>query len=162
MLHVARDKRHPARHDLGSVLCLNVLELLPPETVQVREWDDPRAPRPAWLTGTPTLVTPKDEVFRGHQALAYLQRLAVDMAKATTQPRPSKARPSPPSAANPQQREAAPPSVSSPPTGDDDPEDGGVGSLWETRIVDDATEEDEPTRKITGDDLARAMRARER
>jgi hypothetical protein len=157
MLHIARDKRHPTRHDLGSILCLNVLDLLPPDTVRVREWDDPRAPRPAWLTGTPTLVTPKDEIFRGHQALVYLQRLAVDMTAqlaAASAPKKAPRGVQPPPAAA---MKAGPP----PPSHEEEAD--GVGALWESRIGDGDVEEEDDTsnRKITGDDLARAMRARE-
>lgn len=154
VLHVARDKRDFARHDLGSVLCLNVLDLLPSDAVQVREWDA-RAPRPAWLTGTPTLVAPTDEVFQGHQALAYLQRLAVDTAATKhAKTAPPAVRRTPPPA-------AAAPATAAPARTDENDVDGS--SLWESRIGDGERddEDEEPARKITGDDLARAMRARE-
>lgn len=152
MLHVARDKRYPTRHDLGSVLCLNVLSLLPPDTVQVREWDDPHAPRPTWLVGTPTLVTPNDEIYRGHQALAYLQRLAVDLAK-KAKPAATAPSKSPPPPKQPAKRTA--------PRDDEEEEEEPAESLWESRIGDGDVEDDEPAGKVTSEDLARAMRARE-
>lgn len=167
MLYVARDRRRPSQHDLGSILCLRVLELLPPGAVQVRESD--ARDRSAWLTGTPTLVL-DHEILRGHQALDRLQRLAVD---AAAPPPPAKGRPLgargavPPMAQPPAATAAllapqqAPPPARGPEATEE--EDDAVSlALWESHIDEDEEEENDDAlpRKITSDDLARHMSAR--
>lgn len=80
-LYVARDKRRQHQHDLGSVLCLNVLDLLPKTSVEVVECIAPMEDAPSWLFGTPTVhFHETDEVYRGHAALSALERAAVDVA----------------------------------------------------------------------------------
>ena len=77
-LYVARDKTKEDRHDLGSILCLQVLELLHARDVKVVDVSNIRSP-PIWLTGTPTLVHEhRDEVWRGNQALSRMQSMLVE------------------------------------------------------------------------------------
>lgn len=152
-LYVARDKRRPARHDLGSVLCLRVLDLLPDGAVRVHDCDQMRGPKPAWLTGTPTLATGDAQVLRGHEALLHLQRVAVETARSSTCPTRPARRPPPTDATPPPSGPPPPPAAAAEVGQDDDP--------WETRI-DDHEDEEEPlgSRKITSDDLVRATQMR--
>lgn len=145
-LYVARDRRRPERHDLGSLLCVHALRLLPPDTVQVTEVTSlSQAHHPAWLTGTPTLVVDEQQqVLRGHQALQYLQDLAVSLPKSSAPP--SRA---PPSRAPPPT--PAPPPRPAPPTEEDDP--------WSVAPVE--AQDEDADRKVTSDDLMRVMRERE-
>lgn len=135
-LYVARDRARPERHDVGSVLCLRVLDLLPPGTVSVREARSGE-PRPPWLTGTPTLVI-DGHVLRGFEAISHLQRLAVDLAR-----RPK------------EQRQA--PSRQTPREEEEEEEEDWTAAMTAS-MEDEVVDTD---RKLTGDDLARAMRARE-
>lgn len=167
VLYVARDRKTPTRHDLGSVLCLRVLDLLPPHLVDVQECT--ARSKPVGVVGTPTLLTPHGESFRGHQALSKLQHLAVELAvqRGETKEAPTRRRPS---ALAPNVQLRTEPREPPPPEQEDRGDPGEeqptaeVASLWETRI-DDADQEEEESdmssRKITSDDLARAMRARE-
>lgn len=146
-LYVARDRRRPERHDLGSLLCVHALRLLPPDTVQVTEVTSlSQAHHPAWLTGTPTLVVDQQQVLRGHQALQYLQDLAVSLPKQkSSAPPPSRAAPSsvtPPTGAS---------GPAAPPAEDDDP--------WSVAPVE--AQDEDADRKVTSDDLMRLMRERE-
>ena len=79
------------------------------------------------------------EVLRGHQAHAYLTRLAVTLAKpaGTRAPRAAPATAPGPSRAAKEEDE----------------------DLWTSHMPEEAVEEDD-ARKLTGDDLARAMQAR--
>jgi hypothetical protein len=154
MLYVSRDKRKPQQHDLGSVLCLRVLDLLPPGTVAVHECrsGERRAP---WLVGTPTLALEGGTVLRGFQALEHLQRLAVQLAEgrggkkvAPSKRASSTVAPPPP----PRGGESLPPSL---------PEEGEDMSsgLWETAVAEDENEDEHFPRKLTQDDLARMQRS---
>ena len=143
-LYVARDKRRPDRHDLGSVLCLRVLDLMPAGAVEVHDADALRA-RPLWLTGTPTLVLDGGDVLGGYEALTHLQRLAVDLARSSS--RPAKRAP--------QQQAPPPPMAAAVAAVEED-------ALWgSSSVVEDDDDGATQDRKLTGDDLARAMRARE-
>lgn len=81
VLYVARDVRVPTRHDIGSVLCMRLVQTMAGVAhVDVREVSsrkrDASQTRPAWLTGTPTLVDEAEGGFwTGHDALFYLQEL---------------------------------------------------------------------------------------
>lgn len=164
-LYVARDKRRPERHDLGSALCLRVLDLLPQDTVRVHDCDTMRGAKPPWLVGTPTLATGDAEVLRGHEALLYLQRVSVDVSAQTSSKKPSSR---PPSSRPPPR--AAVPDTGSSPEGPSAPmapasDDADVNeTLWETRIdekdAEESTEDALGGKKITGDDLARMAQMR--
>ena len=158
MLYVARDKRIPQRHDLGSVLCLRALELMPPGTIKVHECR-PQERRASWLAGTPTLALEGGEVLRGYQALEHLQRLAVQLAETRGGGKGSgggrgTGNHAPRSAG----RTQAPP-VSARVTDEstfDSIEDAG---LWDAAPVEEDT--DTEPRKITQDDMSQIMRARD-
>lgn len=80
-LYVARDKKRTTQYDLGSVLCMQLMDLLPPGTVNVVVCDGPTPQDPTWLIGTPTLCFQNTaNVYRGFDALQALQRLAVELA----------------------------------------------------------------------------------
>lgn len=162
-LYVAADKRQPQRHDVGSILCLRALDLLPASHAPAVRDATAVRPRPQWLVGTPTLRLPDGDTLRGHEAVEHLQRLAVELARAeaaapkTTRPPP---RPLAPAPVGLVAARAAPPAAT-PPLVDDDVDDE-VDALFASRIADDGDDDgDVGARKITGDDLARALRARE-
>lgn len=180
MLYIARDKRNSTRYDLGSALCLRALEVMPAGTVEVREVDGrtlPASDRPAWLTGTPTLVAASGgDVLRGHEALAQLQHLAVNLAAqrrtATSETggggSASARRVLAPNvhlrAANAAHRDGAARAPSHTGAATSDDTDATMPSLWDSQLGGaDGEEEDaqEPTRKVTADDLHRAVRERE-
>jgi hypothetical protein len=73
ILYVARDKRKPDVPDLGSILCMHVVDEYK-LAVKVMECSSLR--RPNGVVGTPTLVL-EGVVHTGHAALYALQRLAV-------------------------------------------------------------------------------------
>lgn len=171
-LYIARDKRHEDRYDVGSVLCLSLVRQLP--AVQVEEVNRRTAPR--WLTGTPTLEV-DGEVLRGHAALAHLQHAALAQAYARGEAAHAAATPQRPSARRalapmPPPMKMSAPTTQTPdatPTTDavadatPDAADGVFAeSMWASHI-DEAVEEeeDESTRKLTSDDLARALNSRQ-
>jgi len=142
-LFVGRDINMPDQYNLGSRLCLQLVDMVPTQVVTVHE--AALAPdNPAWLTGTPTLlVGDSNEVLRGEMALTYLQRLVVTVSRkaADTSERGRKAEP--PARAN--QEEHAP--------ADDD--------LWSSQIDDDAEGETVGVSgKVTTEDITRALDAR--
>lgn len=145
-LYVARDKRKPSRHDLGSVLCMQTLEYLPRDLVAVQTCTAASSSYPAWLTGTPTLhAHHSGEVWRGHQAVSELQRMAFSQRapKATRHPPPG-----PPQG---------------PRGGGRPPEEGPdaeLEGLWEGGVAEEEEEEDSLPKKLTSDDLARALESR--
>ena len=135
-LYVARERRAPERYDLGSTLCLNVLDLLPEGAIEVVECTPPIAECPTWLIGTPTVhVHSTEDVHRGYAALSALQRLAVEQASKA----PAKA------------SAKAPAKVPEQPAED--------ASVWE--MTPDADDEDDVMeRKLTREDMDRVMQRR--
>ena len=154
-LYVARDKRCPQRHDLGSVLCMQLANQLPAGAVEVVAVET-LASRPAWLQGTPTLVA-EAAMYRGHQALTHLQQLVVEHAAPRKPARAASARQARPAAgqarpaAQPTARPAAPPAQ---------PAEEEMPALWESAMLDEDDDEPPTSRKITSEDLARAVQER--
>ena len=152
-LYVAHDAKRPDRYAVGSALCLRTLELLPDGIVDVQEvFRGNREEYPPWLTGTPTLA-PIDggDVWRGHNALAKLQQIAVESArrkdlsgktsstavKSSLKARPSQGTGALPSGNDPDQQATSP-----------------AVDLWTvTEDVGDDVEETTLQKKITADDL---------
>ena len=81
-LYVARDRRNRRRHDVGSVLCLRVVqEYL--DDVSVVDCDASTRV-PAYVRGTPTVVDEATgDMFTGHNAVQHLHSMAVASAAAT-------------------------------------------------------------------------------
>lgn len=170
-LYVARDKRNASRFCIGSTLCLSALEYLPDEFVVVRNCDDmSKVSLPTWLIGTPTLVsTSGTDIFRGQQAVLRLQEAVVSYTEHVTTQRlmaktpPQRTKSLNPSSSNKHSSSSSqlPPSTRetrrSDPADEDDEE---LSELWSTRVQEDDGDE-EVTRKITGDDLARAIAQRQ-
>ena len=76
-LYVARNKRSPSQHDVGSVICLNTVREIPPNHVTVVDCSV-MLRRPTYLRGTPTLIDDESgEAWTGHNAIQRLQRLAL-------------------------------------------------------------------------------------
>ena len=152
-LYVARDRKNSSRHDLGSILCIRVVDLVRPGAVTILECT-PRDPaNPSWLVGTPTLHhVPTGEIWRGHQALSRLQHLVAE-----SNERPAAAA----KAAAP----APAPAAARPPADEGvAAEAGEPENMWSVTEDDEGGEDDGAlphSRKLTGDDLARAISARQ-
>lgn len=153
-LYVARDKRKASRHDLGSVLCMQTLEFLPQDLVVVQTCTAASSSSyPAWLTGTPTLhAHHSGDVWRGHQALSELQRLAFSRSA----PRNASG---PPNHTAPSDGHV--PSRGRPPHDPHVETDAELEGLWQGGVGEEADEaEDSLPKKLTSDDLARALESR--
>lgn len=179
VLYVARDKRDPNKFCIGSSLCMHLAEFLPEEYVEIRNCDELRKNRPknmpTWLVGSPTLVcTSGSDIFRGTHAVQHMESLTISYAqhKGSQQATAEKARPSPPASARrgdvrqvlPQPNVQLRPEQShsaDPPDSTFDDENGMPTGLWESRVPDADDEPGDSNRKITGDDLARAVSARQ-
>lgn len=179
VLYVAKSKATPSRFCAGSSLCMSLAEYLPSDYVDVRNCDELRATHgtsiPTWLIGTPTLVSPSgSDIFRGTQAVQKLQQVAIAYAekKGSSQAATNSAQGSrapPPSASNPpsslRRGEAIPTSNHAPRPNargeEDHHEDAELSDLWSSRVPDQEDASDlDVSRKITGDDLAKAVSAR--
>ena len=80
-LFVSRSKRTPSRFDVGSTLCLSLLETMEGR-VRVVECNSSTAGLPPSVIGTPTLWDEeRDESLIGHQALSFLQQMAIQEAE---------------------------------------------------------------------------------
>ena len=163
-LYVARDRRRPRQLCPGSTLCTEILHDVPEDAVEIVDCDDARAPRPAWVRGTPTLHASEEQrTWTGHDAILRLYALALHHAhahaQAQTQAQQRPARPNgmqqrlPPSAQPVSARASAPPSA---PDEDALPPD----EMWESQIPEGVAEEPRADRKMTSDDLARAISSR--
>ena len=80
LLYVGSDRANPSRQDVGSVLCLALLDRLAEGTVQVRNASAmAREDRPIWLRGTPSLHCEEtDSLWTGFEAFSHLQNMAFD------------------------------------------------------------------------------------
>lgn len=169
-LYISRDKSRPERFDVGSILCLNLFEALPEGSVVVRECT--KEDRPSNVHGTPTLIS-DSAYFTGHEALQHITQMAlgeaerrgrVSVPKETeTSKRVRRSVPPPATVQRLQQtrsgEENGPPMH---PSLDASEDDGSTMMLWESRISEDDTEGDTVSNgKITTEDLARAVQARE-
>ncbi len=160
-LFVARDKRHPTRHDLGSLLCLRVCQLLPEGMVEVQECAN-LAQRPVWLIGTPTLFTDDGQVFRGHAALDFVERLSIDVAReegaasaAAQVTQAGKKKNAPPVRAAASRAEDGS-------TDDFSALPASEGDLWAPPTEYESDEEDTGSRKLKQEDFDNAMRERQK
>jgi len=163
VLYVARDRKDPSRYDLGSVLCLRVVDMMPGAPIDVYDCDDMPHERPSWLIGTPTLVADTGgDIYRGMQALNRLQSMSVEMVRTTATPKKkegARQQQPPPMAAV--AMHAAVPSQQQEQY--DEGEGGGLESLWQSPMESSAEDEMEDTfnRKLTSDDLMRLSKGRE-
>ena len=149
VLYVARDHKQVHRNDLGSILCMQVLSLIPENVVRVQNCDM-IAEKPTWLTGTPTLLDDMSgDVWRGNQALFRLQQLSVSLAKqSSVQERPKKS-------ISHQQASLATRTFQVPKQEEVEQQDNSSDSLWTTQISNDVEDELVGNGKLTSDDLAR-------
>lgn len=161
-LYVARDKHRPAQHDPGSVLGLQMLRDVPDGLVAVVECGARTAPPPD-VRGTPTL---RDDAGRdawtGHHAILRLHQLAMFYAQTHGRDDATKHNKSTPRGGA--MRAPAPPVVSAhvalvPPDDGDDGDDGRQESMWESTPVDEEEDANEG-RKLTSEDLSRAIQQR--
>lgn len=183
ILYIAKDKADPTRHDLGSVLCLQQLEKLPANFVEVNECSPTNHPDD--IKGTPTLRSIQHGTFyTGNQALQHLSTMSVSFAEKKGraqmmeeyQEQQKRARPRrpPPTSSFPPR---APPTMNTqlrpeqPRVREENDEDeerggtGGVEKLFESQLNDEDMEDDDEvdssTRKITSDDLSRHNQSRD-
>lgn len=154
-LYVARDKRQSSRHDVGSVLCLQLVEAVSPALkVTVHQCDNARD-RPPWLTGTPTLHEDNGSKSQGFEAVQRLQTIAMEVAEARG--RDARRKPTATAAQGPSVAARSASVVQSDvavASGNEDDD------MWGSRIDDNDEEVPEP-RKISADDLARANASRQ-
>lgn len=153
MLYVGRSKRNPSQYDVGSVLCLRIVNtMLPKGKITVQEVSKKDAT--PWLTGTPTLSV-DSSILTGHQAIYYLQDLALNMCQISQEQETKSKKPS-------RSNLQVPSSFSSVPeesktnlskewqTSDDS---GDFGDQWADMQLPEG--EEEGSGKITSDDLAK-------
>ena len=177
VLYIARHKQDPNKLCPGSSLCIHLAEFLPDEYVEIKNCDELRRTHgkdlPSWLVGSPTLVsTSGSDIFRGTYAVQHMEDLAISYAqyKGSQQATSEKSRP-PASGkgrnsthTQPQPilhvRPEEPHSAVAPDSALHD-EDEILPSLWESRVPDTDDDLADGNRKITGDDLARAISARQ-
>jgi hypothetical protein len=159
-LFVGRDHANASRHDLGSTLCLSMLQRMNDANVNVELASDiPPRERPYWLVGTPILVNESTgERATGFAALNLLTDLAfrqarhAPVAKANPLRRAPPARPpSNPSASIPSGPVSAVPAQA-------DGEASGMEELWTaSEFVETSTGTES---KLTASDLEAALRER--
>lgn len=165
-LYVARDRRDARRHDTGSVLCINLCDAL--RTVDVQIVECPLARHPHWLVGTPTLHSHEsNDVWRGHEAVAHLQHLALQEAeargaeRARTKKRDSSSKSSvltPTMHLRPEESRSPSNEAAHTSVGSDLP--SIEESIWESRIADDDGDDEASgvgVRKLSQDDLQSAL-----
>ena len=171
ILYVARDKARVDRYHLGSALCLRALELLPRGVVEVHDCTrDPPEARPAWLTGTPTVVAASGgDVYRGHHALSHLQYLSVQTAASMSR-KPTKAKED----AHGRKHQPAPEVQlrdedaprRHPSEAEDEEDPTSMPGLWDSGLGGHDDDEGDAaalpsSRKLTSDDLAKVVQSRE-
>ena len=160
-LYISNDKLMPSRKDVGSVLCLTVLEWITKGVVNVVSLADAGSV-PVGITGTPTLVcVSSGDIFTGHQALARLQRLACETwyEQGVEQGRKNGTTSRRATTSAAQRTTATPPATAA---AKDDPQDeGALSELWESNCPEeDEDVVDEGNGKLTQEDLARAIQQR--
>ena len=137
-LYVARDVVFTHRHDLGSIICVRLInDYLPSSHFKIEEVSKAmKRSLPSWLTGTPTLhCDESDKVWRGYEAFIQLQEFAI---------------------AHASRRDAAPPLTTQKkkarPTSPAEPE---LEDVWTTTQTND--DEVEITGKLSAEDFRRAV-----
>ena len=168
-LFVARDKKDAHRHDVGSVLCINLANALNDSvSIDVVECRKSTPGLPEWLTGTPTIQNMTSrELFRGHEAVSLLQQLSIACAeerganRKKNAPGANRTRPSPGVQLRPPDHTHATPDTPASAHGawGEAEEDGGE-QLWESRIDESEEADATETRKLSSEDLSRAVQER--
>lgn len=167
-LYVSRDKHSQQRLDVGSILCVNLLEHLPNYVINVEECNA-RMTKPKWLIGTPTLYNEETaDVLRGNEAVLFLQRLALQEAESRGMKQTKKQ-----SSNNTTGRSVMTPGVHLRPEQsqklneesheedvDQQKEESNTGNLWESRIEEVDEEDSVEMKKLNQDDLHRALQNR--
>ena len=165
VLFVARNRRRTDELCPGSTLCSEFLQNVDAREVEVVDCNRSDVQRPPWLRGTPTLYEHETaRTWTGHEAVRRLYHMSLHYA--ASPPAPSQS-----SSATARGRpQGVIPSSSStrpqpPPPEDGSPADAVDESIWTSQItpdMEDASQETETRsdRKMTGDDLQRAMSQR--
>lgn len=181
VLYVGNDRQRPDRHDVGSTLCLAILQKWKGHRVTIERTADTHArDRPFWLRGTPTLVNlDTEERWTGFGALDVLIDLLVAHAgrgrghdppsrrspargglattAATQQHAPDAV------AATRSMGTGAPrlPSVGNADNDDDAADATGLASMWDSNNLEDVAIEEGPshtTKKLSQDDFSQRVR----
>lgn len=166
VLYVASDKKKPTIYCQGSQMCLQLLDYLPESLVIVKNSDDIRKSDPKaipfFITGTPTLISiDQNNLFPGREAVEQLQHLAILHASSKR----SAPTHNPKSVTIQEQSSQQRVQFNAPPTNQHaNEEEAELSGLWTTTDnAEDNTADDstmDSSRKLTGDDLARALQQR--
>lgn len=154
-LFVSRNKKRPSELCPGSTLCSDFLQNIDEREVEVVDCNRADFNRPLWLKGTPTLYEYETKkTWTGHKAVQRLYHLSLHYAMTP----PATTNNVAPPRVQQQQRPAGETTAST-------ANDSVDKSIWESQITPDMenTEEEEETRsdrKMTSDDLQRAMSQR--
>ena len=157
-LFLGREAENTQRHNLGSTLCLSVLDRIPSGVVKVEMATDlPPRDRPLWLKGTPTLFRVEtQEQFTGFQAFHRLMDVAFEMLaqKPSSVASAKKAMAAATSPQSPSLPSSAPPVEDS---------GGGLDDMWTSNESEfDSATEDLGSKKMSQDDFTRAMQSMSR
>lgn len=160
-LFVSRNKRRPDELCPGSTLCSEFLGNIDEREVEVVDCNRPDFKRPAWLKGTPTLYEyDTEKTWTGHHAVRRLYHMSLHYAMTPSQ-KPSSAATRPPPHHPPPRAGGAPPPPPQNPSSADDAVDDSIWASQITPDMEDAQEvETRSDRKMTSDDLQRAMSQR--
>lgn len=160
-LFVSRNKKRPDELCPGSTLCSDFLQNIDEREVEVVDCNRPDFKRPSWLKGTPTLYEyDTKRTWTGHEAVRRLYHMSLHyaMTPPPTEPKGGNTRPAP------RQQPPRPSAVPGRPPAPSQEEDSVDGSIWESQITPDMENGEETEtrsdRKMTGDDLQRAMSQR--
>ena len=157
-LFVSRNKSRPDELCPGSTLCSEFLGNIDEREIEVVDCNRSDFKRPAWLKGTPTLYEyDTEKMWTGHNAVRRLYHMSLHYAMTPSDPSTSSK--SIPSKQHSAQAHRRPPAQKPSPANDAVDE-----SIWESHITPDMEDAQEvearSDRKMTGDDLQRAMSQR--
>ena len=153
LLFVARNRRRPNELCPGSALCSEFVENIAEDELEVVDCNANDFKRPAWITGTPTLFEHSThKIWTGKGAVLRLYHLSLNQAMSAQSQAPAVQSPS-------KNIPKAPPREGSKPE-EQVMEDENV---WTTNISEEAEEVEEvrSDHKMTGDDLQKAISARQ-
>ena len=168
-LFISRNKKRPDELCPGSTLCSDFLHNIDEAEVEVVDCNRSDFARPSWLKGTPTLYEYETKrVWTGHEAVRRLYHMSLHYAmtasSSATGPSVGTTRQVPrmqPQRPHPRGSSSSAPGPPPPSSRGDDSMDG---SIWESQITPDMENGEETEtrsdRKMTGDDLQRAMSQR--
>ena len=156
---------------MGSAMCLRFSSNLDTEVIKNDVTFLPVSERPAWLTGTPTLCsTDGMNVYRGRMAIEHLYDVSVTFAATQVKGVPlsdgapvTKKKPLQREPSGPDPKKEPPVPHNFQPHNLTDTNETSANDVWSIGPIPEEDEvEDEMTRKLTPDDLARAISSHSR